>query len=64
MWSKKGYLSTGYQKQPHLLRKTRKRIETLFSQICDQFMTRRNYTKSFDECKTRILSKTTTATVI
>jgi len=34
-----------YQKQPYLFRKTRKRIETLFSQLCDQFMIRRNYAK-------------------
>ena len=30
-----------------LLRKARKRIETLYSQLCDQFMIRRNYAKSF-----------------
>ncbi len=27
----------GYKKQPYLLRKTRKRIETLFLQLCDRF---------------------------
>jgi len=27
-----------YQKQPYLFGKTRKRIETVFSQLCDQFM--------------------------
>ena len=53
-----------YQKQPYLFRKTRKRIETLFSQLCDQFMIRRNYAKSFDGYKTRILSKITAVTVI
>lgn len=53
-----------YKKQPYLLRKTRKRIETLFSQLCDQFMIRRNYAKSFDGYKTRILSKITSVTVI
>ena len=30
-----------YKKQPYIFRKTRKRIETLFSQLCDQFMIRR-----------------------
>jgi len=60
----KGYLSADYQKQPYLFRKTRKRIETLFSQLCDQFMIRRNYAKSFDGYKTRILSKITAVTVI
>jgi len=53
-----------YQKRPYLFRKTRKRIETLFSQLCNQFMIRRNYAKSFDGYKTRILSKITDVTVI
>lgn len=53
-----------YKKQPYLLRKTRKRIETLFSQLCDQFMIRHNYAKSFDGYKNRILSKITALTVI
>lgn len=35
----------------------RKRIETLFSQLCDQFMIRRNYAKLFNGFKTRIISK-------
>ncbi len=37
-----------YKNQPYIFRKSRKRIETLFSQLCDQFMIRRNYAKSFD----------------
>ena len=53
-----------YKKQPYLFRKTRKRIETLFSQLCDQFMIRRNYAKSFDGYKNRILSKIAYVTVI
>lgn len=53
-----------YRKQPYIFRKKRKRIETLFSQLCDQFMIRRNYAKSFDGFKTRILSKITALTVI
>jgi len=40
-----------YSKQPYLFRKFRKRIETLFSQLCDQFMIRRNYAKSFKVLK-------------
>ena len=46
-----------YQKQPYSFRKTRKRIETLFSQLLDQFLIRRNYAKSYDGYKNRILSK-------
>ncbi|PWJ92225.1 hypothetical protein BC749_11720 [Flavobacterium araucananum] len=49
-----------YKEQPYILRKSRKRIETLFSQLCDQFMIRRNYAKSFLGFKTRILSKINT----
>lgn len=47
-----------------LLRKTRKRIETLFSQLCDQFMIRRNYAKSFQGFSTRIMTKVTALTLI
>lgn len=53
-----------YKRQPFVFRKSRKRIETLFSQLCDQFMIRRNYAKSFTGFKTRILAKITTLTVI
>lgn len=54
----------GYRKQSFIFRKSRKRIETLFSQLCDQFMIRRNYAKSFDGFKNRILSKIMALTVI
>jgi hypothetical protein len=53
-----------YKKQPYIFRKSRKRIETLFSQLCDQFMIRRNYAKSFEGFKTRVLSKITALTTI
>ena len=53
-----------YKQQPYIFRKSRKRIETLFSQLCDQFMIRRNYAKSFEGFKTRILSKITALTMI
>ena len=53
-----------YKKQIYIFRKKRKRIETLFSQLCDQFMIRRNYAKSFQGFKTRILSKLTSLTII
>lgn len=44
---------------PKVFRKSRKRIETLFSQLCDQFMLKRNYAKSFIGLCTRIISKIT-----
>ena len=53
-----------YKKQPYIFRRSRKRIETLFSQLCDQFMIRRNYAKSFQGFKTRIISKITALTII
>lgn len=53
-----------YKPQTFIFRKSRKRIETLFSQLCDQFMIRRNYAKSFDGFKNRILSKIMALTVI
>ena len=34
-----------YKPKPYIFRKSRKRIETLFSQLCDPFMIRRNYAK-------------------
>jgi hypothetical protein len=54
----------GFKKQPYIFRKSRKRIETLFSQLCDQFMIRRNYAKSFEGFRTRILSKISSLTMI
>lgn len=54
----------GYRPQPFKLRKCRKRIETLFSQLCDQFMIRRNYAKTFDGFKTRIMTKVTALTIV
>jgi hypothetical protein len=53
-----------FKAHPFIFRKSRKRIETLFSQLCDQFMIRRNYAKSFDGFKNRILSKLMALTVI
>ncbi len=47
-----------------LLRKARKRIETLYSQLCDQFMIRRNYAKTSNGFCTRILAKITAFTAI
>lgn len=54
----------GYMKQPYVFRKSRKRIETLYSQLCDQFLIRRNYAKSFSGFRTRILSKISALTMI
>ena len=53
-----------YKPQPYIFRKSRKRIETLFSQLCDQFLIRRNYAKTFEGFKTRILAKITSLTLV
>ena len=53
-----------YKPQFYLFKKQRQRIETLFSQLCDQFMIRRNYAKTFEGFKTRLLSKITALTVV
>ena len=47
-----------------ILKKIRKRIETVFSQLCDQFMIQRNYAKSFAGFKSRILAKITALTTL
>lgn len=54
----------GFKKYPYIFSKSRKRIETLFSQLCDQFRIRQNYAKTFEGFKTRILSKITALTTI
>lgn len=53
-----------YKPQFYLFKKHRKRIETLFSQLCDQFMIRRNYAKTFEGFKTRVLAKITALTIV
>jgi hypothetical protein len=47
-----------------ILKKVRKRIETVFSQLCDEFMMQRNYAKSFAGFKSRVLAKVTGLTVL
>ena len=53
----------GFKLISPLLKKARKRIETLFSQRCDQFMIRRNYATTFHGLATRILTKMTALTL-
>lgn len=53
-----------YKNQLYIFRKSKKRIETLFSQLCDHFMIRRSWAKTFSGFKTRILSKITSLTII
>jgi hypothetical protein len=57
--NQKDYVPQFYQFKKH-----RKRIETLFSQLCDQFMIKRNYAKSYRGFSTRIVAKITALTTI
>jgi hypothetical protein len=47
-----------------VFRKSRKRIETLFSQLCDQMMLKRNYAKTLNGLKTRLISKIAAVTLL
>lgn len=49
---------------PVIFKNVRKRIETLFSQLCDQFMLKRNYAKTILGLSVRILSKITAVTLL
>lgn len=53
-----------FTKYPYVFSKSRKRIETQFSQLTDQFQIKRNYAKSFQGYCTRIWSKITAFTVL
>ena len=47
-----------------IFRRFRKRIETLFAQLCDQFMLKRNYAKTIAGLSVRILTKLTAITCL
>lgn len=49
---------------PFVFKKSRKRIETLFSQLCDQMMIKRNYAKSFNGLATRMVCKMSATTAL
>jgi hypothetical protein len=53
-----------YKPFPITFKKVRKRIETLFAQLCDQFMLKRNYAKTLLGLSVRILSKITAVTLL
>lgn len=46
-----------FKPYPYIFNKTRKRIETIFSQLTDQFMVKRNYAKTFIGLAIRIITK-------
>jgi len=53
-----------YKPYPIIYKRVRKRIETLFAQLCDQFMLKRNYAKTVLGLSVRILSKITAVTLL
>ena len=53
-----------YTLYPPVYKKVRKRIETFFSQLCDQFMLKRNYAKTLIGLSVRILTKVTSVTLL
>ena len=53
-----------FSKYPYVFAKSRKRIETQFSQLADQFMIKRNYAKTFLGMCTRIWGKIAAFTLL
>lgn len=53
-----------YQTFPVVFKKSRRRIETLFSQLCDQMMFKRNYIKPFTGLASRIICKIAAVTML
>jgi len=53
-----------YSSYTPVYKRVRKRIETLFSQLCDQFMLKRNYAKTLIGLSVRILTKITSVTLL
>ena len=49
---------------PFIYLKARKRIETVFSQLCDQLMLKRNYAKTTAALSVRLLCKITSVTLL
>lgn len=54
----------GYKPWPKVFKTARRRIETSFSQLCDQMMLKRNYAKSFVGLRTRLIAKVTAVTLL
>ena len=46
-----------YNLYPPAFKKFKKRIETLFSQLCDQFMLKRNYVKNLSGFQSEYLQR-------
>jgi hypothetical protein len=53
-----------YQPWPFVFKSTRRRIEVVFAQLCDQMMLKRNYAKTFEGLRTRIMAKVAAVTIL
>jgi len=53
-----------YKPWPWVYKSTRKRIEVVFAQLCDQMMLKRNYAKTFEALKVRVMAKVAAVTVL
>ncbi len=47
----------GYRLWPSVFKNSRRRVETVYSQLSDQMMLKRNYAKSFNGLRARIIAK-------
>lgn len=54
----------GYRPWPTVFKSARRRIETVFSQLCDQMMLKRNYAKTFAGLRSRIICKVASTTLL
>lgn len=54
----------GFRPWPKIFKTARRRIETSFSQLCDQMMLKRNYAKSFIGLRARLIAKVTAVTLL
>lgn len=49
---------------PGIFKTARRRIETVFSQLCDQLMLKRNYAKTFAGLRSRLINKVASLTLL
>ncbi|MFH5833613.1 transposase, partial [Halalkalibaculum sp. DA384] len=55
---------SGYQPWAVVFKTARRRVETVFSQHCDQMMLKRNYAKTFAGLRARLISKVASVTLL
>lgn len=53
-----------YKPWPKVFKDARRRVETIFSQLCDQMMLKRNYSKTFVGLRARLIAKVASVTLL